>query len=189
MKKTGLSLVAVTLWLTVLGQSQLLPMRIDTSRESVTYWTKWADNLYDNGVENRKDSFFVKEEVMRLLRDSSYRRETYPLQYQWSDAISLLQKMDLKRAFWYMINLYQADTQHRDLVVGTFALYDSLMDMDKVLASTYYTYTFPDPRVCRIVNGKTDIYRPDILEKGLNATREITGYIWDYRRRKAAGKP
>ncbi len=74
------------------------------------------------------------------------------------------------------------------MVLGTFALYDSLIDMDKALLGAYYTYAFPDPRVCRLKNGKPDIYRPDILEKGLATTREIAGYIWTYRQQRAAQK-
>jgi hypothetical protein len=187
MKKLSLFLITVTGWLVVCSQSSL-PMKIDSSRESVLYWSKWTNDLYDKGVDSKKDSFFVKEEVVKLLKDSAYRKQVYPAQYEWAGAVGFLQQMELKKAFWYLINLYQTDTQHRDLVVGTFALYDSLMEMDKILVSTFYTYAFPDPRVCRMVNGKPEIYRPDILEKGLRTTKEIAGYLWAYREKKAGAK-
>jgi hypothetical protein len=187
MKKLTLLLIVVTGCLAGFSQSSL-PMKIDTSTASVIYWSKWTDNLYDRGVDTKKDSFFVKEEVVKLLKDSIYRKEVYPVKYEWTSTINLLQQMELKKAFWHMINLYQEDTQHRDLIVGTFALYDSLMDMDKILISTFYTYAFPDPRVCRVVGGKPEIYRPDLLEQGLRATKEIAGYLWSYREKKAAQK-
>jgi hypothetical protein len=186
-KKFGILIITVGLWLAGVSQSQI-PMKIDSSRESVQYWNKWASDLYDKGVSAKKDSFFVKEEVIKLLKDSSYRRIVYPTQYEWTGAVRLMEQMDLKKAFWYLINLYQSDMQNRQIVLGTFALYDSLMEMDKILISTYYTYAFPDPRVCRIVNGKPEIYRPDILERGLAATREITSYIWSYRKQKLVNK-
>ena len=187
MKKLTLLLIAVAGCLGGFSQSSL-PMKIDTSRASVMYWSKWNDNLYERGVDSKKDSFFVKEEVVRLLKDSAYSRLVYPAKYEWSTAIGFLNQMDLKKAFWYMINIYQEDTQHRDIIVGTFALYDSLIEMDKILISTFYTYGFADPRVCRVVKGKPEIYRPDILEQGLRTTKEIAGYLWAYREKKAVPK-
>jgi hypothetical protein len=187
MKKLSLIIITVTGWLAALGQSSL-PMRIDTSRASVAYWNKWTNDLYDNGVDTKKDSFFVKEEVIRLLKDSTYRKEVYPAMYDWKGAAALLQKMELKRAFWQMINLYQADTKNKGIVVKICMRYDSLMEMDKILLSTFYTYAFADPKVCRMKNGKPEIYRPDLLEKGLRATKEITSYLWAYREQKAAIK-
>ena len=184
MKKLSLIIITITGWLAVSSQSSL-PMRIDTTHESVAYWNKWTNDLYDQGVNARKDSFFVKEEVIKLLKDSAYRSEVYPAKYEWSNAVNLLRKMELKKAFWQMINLYQADPKNKPVVVKIFSRYDSLMEMDKILVSTFYTYAFADPRVCRIKNGKPEIYRPDLLENGLRATKEITGYLWALRDQKA----
>ncbi len=159
-------------------------MRIDTSVQSVAYWQRWMTELNGLGVEKKNDSFYVKEEVVKLLRDSEYRKTVYPEVYNWPAAVALLNQMELKKAFWQMINLYQTDTAHRNVVVGTFVLYDSLMDMDKILLNTFYTYAFTDPEVCRIKNNKPDIYRPDLLEKKLRTTREIVNYIWMSRKTK-----
>ena len=87
-----------------------------------------------------------------------------------------------------MLNLYQTDTVNRNMVVGTFILYDSLMDMDKIILNTFYTYAFTDPQSCRINNNKPDIFRPDILEQKLRITKEIVGYIWSNRKSKAEKK-
>lgn len=165
------------LWLAVIGQPQPL-MRIDTTRESVAYWQQWMEDLNRPGVEKTKDSFFVREEVVRILKDSQYRKTVYPSAYTWEGAVALLNRMELKKAFWHMLNLYDTDSAHRNIVVGSFVLYDSLMDMDKIMISTFYTYAFADPQACRIVNNKPDIFRPDILERKLRLTREIIGYIW-----------
>lgn len=157
---------------------------VDTSRQSVEYWQNWLSDLTTHGVERKKDSFFVREEVVRLLRDTAYRQTVYPDVYNWPSVTRLLDRMELKKAFWHLINLYQTDSAHRNLVLGTVAVYDSVIDMDKVLLSTYYTYAFTDPRVCRIVNGKPDIFRPDLLERKLRVTREIIGYVWMYRKER-----
>lgn len=183
MKSFFIILVSLALYVPASGQPAAA-VKIDTTRESVQHWNKWASNLYDMGVEKRKDSFFVKEEVIRLMKDESYRKLVYPDVYEWQVAVRLMQEMELKKAFWYMINLYQTDTVNRHLIAGTVALYDSLLEMDKIIVSTFYTYAFADPRVCRITDGKPDIYRPDLLERGLYAVKEITKYIWAYRKQK-----
>jgi hypothetical protein len=175
--------MTVFLWLGPSARSQG-PVPVDTSRRSVEYWQHWLADLTTHGVEKKKDSFFVREEVVRLLRDSQYRQSVYPAVYTWPAVTSLLDRMELKTAFWHLINLYDSDTARRQLVLGTVALYDSVIDMDKVLLSTYYTYAFADPRVCRLAGGKPDIYRPDLLEKTLRTTREIIGYLWMYRKEK-----
>ena len=177
-------LLSVTfLWLLSFGQPQGL-MPIDTTKKSVEHWQKWLTDLNEQGVEKNNDSFFVRQEVLLLLKDSDYRKAVYPGIYRWQGVSALLNKMELKKAFWHLINLYQTDSARRNMVVGTFVLYDSLMDMDKILISTFYTYAFTDPQVCRITNGKPDIYRPDLLEKKLRTTREIISYIWMNRKNK-----
>ncbi len=159
-------------------------MKVDTSKASVEYWQNWMADLNDMGVEKREDSFFVKKEVLKLMKDENYRKTVYPKQYSWPAVVNLMSQMELKRAFWQLINLYQTDIKNRNIVIGTVFKYDSLMPMDKILLSTYYTYAFTDPEVYRITKNKPDIYRPDILEKKLRTTKEIVGYIWENRKKK-----
>src|SRR5688572_12030940 len=111
--------ILLFLSLTYVAQAQK-HVSIDTSKKSVEYWNKWLKNLNDKGVAKTPDSFFVKEEVIRLLKDSVYRKSLYPEKYNWPDALKLLQQMELKKAFWHMINLYEIDTAHRNIVLGTF---------------------------------------------------------------------
>lgn len=170
------------------GQQANALMPVDTTASSVAYWQNWMNELNEQGVEKKNDSLYVKKEVVKLLKDAVYRKTVYPDVYNWDGTVALLKNMELKKAFWQMINLYQSDTARRNIVIGTFIMYDSLMDMDKILLNTFYTYAFTDPDVCRISNNKPEIYRPDILEKKLRTTRELVNYIWLNRKEKAIKK-
>src|SRR5262245_40439182 len=101
---------------------QSLPT-IDTSKASVEYWNKWTGDLYDMGVSTNKDSFFVRGEVMKVLSDSAYREKLYPEKYQWPVVVELMNSMELKKAFWYLINLYQTDVSRRNMIIGTIVTY------------------------------------------------------------------
>lgn len=153
-----------------------------------TFWGNWLDDLQQMGVETRNDSLIVRREVMKLFTDTAYRRDVYPAQYDWPQAVELLRTMELKKAFWHMLNLYESDAANRSYVLGTFVAYDSLMKMDKILLSTFYTYAFADPRVSRVKNNKPDIFRPDILERKLAIVKEIITQIWYYRDQRTGKK-
>jgi hypothetical protein len=172
------------LWLTGFCQQPQAVIRIDTSSESKKYWNEWAKELFEMGVEQKNDSFFVKGEVLLTFKDSVLRKSLYPEKYEWPIVVGLMQRMELKKAFWHMINIYIGDTTSRSKVMGIFILYDSIMEMDKILLNAFYTYGLADPRVCRMKNEKPEIYRPDLLEKHLNATKSIINYIWYYRSQK-----
>jgi hypothetical protein len=150
------------------------------------YWAQYFDKLGEMGVEIKNDSLVVRPEVIMLFTDSAYRKAAYPDQYSWQEAIMLMQKMELKLAFWHLLNLYDTDTAHRSLVLGTFVAYDSLMSMDKILLSTFYTYAFADPRIARLVNNKPDIFRPDLLERGLARLKDIIMQVWFYRQQRVS---
>ncbi|MGH2552588.1 MAG: hypothetical protein ACRDEB_02660, partial [Chitinophagaceae bacterium] len=74
--------IFIVLWLTGNSQPQSV-MPVDTTRESMKYWTKWLNDFYDIGVDQQKDSIFIKEEVIRLVKDSAYRHFIYPDKYEW----------------------------------------------------------------------------------------------------------
>ncbi|HEY9341884.1 MAG TPA: hypothetical protein VIQ23_09900, partial [Hanamia sp.] len=119
---------------------------------------------------------------------SEYRQTVYPEIYTWPVAIQTLKEMDLKKAFWHIINLYKTDTVHKELALQTFVVYDSLIDMQKILINTFYTYALTDPQVCVFKNGKPEIVHPDILEAKFNKVKEIVNYIDYYRSTKATAK-
>jgi hypothetical protein len=174
------------LWLAGFSQKPQTVMPIDTTQVSREYWKNWMNDLLEMGIEKKDDSVFIKEEVVKLVKDSIYRKSIYPINYEWSSVLNLLKIMELKKAFWHLINVYMSDTtiKSRSMVLGTLVLYDSLIEMDKMLLNSYYTYAFTDPRVCRITDGKPDIYRPDLLEEHMNITKEIINNIYYYRRKK-----
>ena len=84
------------LWLTGYSQPQTV-MPVDSTRESIMYWTKWLNDLYDMGVDQKKDSLYIKEEVLRLVKDSAYRNSIYPEKYDWPSVITLMKGMELKK--------------------------------------------------------------------------------------------
>ena len=83
-------LLSVTfLWLAVKGQPPTI-VPIDTTLESRVYWHKWLSDLQEMGVEQKKDSLFIKEEVMKIVKDSVYRKSIYPQKYSWPGVLALL---------------------------------------------------------------------------------------------------
>ncbi len=183
MKSIIISLFTV-LCLTLTCQTQTLTTTVDTSGKDSEYWVKWVKSLYEMGVDQERDTFYVREETLRALGDSAYRARLYPPDYNWGNVLPLLKEMELKMAFWHLINIYMEDTASRTMVINTFLLYDSLMAMDKILLNVYYTYALTDPRVCRITNNKPDIYRPDLLEKHLNVTKDIINIVRYFRKER-----
>ena len=185
MKRITNLLFALAICLHSFGQNEPIA-KTDTEKAitAVSYVNKQLSELSTIGLESRNDSLIASEEVMKLLKDDTYRRSIYPEKYEWKDAVALFRNMEFKRAFWHLINLYDTDKEKRDLIVGVFCAYDSVMVMDKVLLNTFYTYALPDPRVCRITNNKPEIYRPDLLEQWLRNMKEILGYVEAYREHK-----
>src|SRR5438105_3688353 len=88
----------------------------DSTNPAVKFLKDWERNLLDEGISLQKDSLQISDESKRLLLDSEYRKSTYPAKYQWAQAIQLMNKMDLKKAFWHLINLYRTDPEHKELV-------------------------------------------------------------------------
>ena len=179
-----LTLIFSCLLIAYLSVAQTAAAYNDSSNAAVTFLKNWEKDFLEVGVSIQGDSVHLNEEAKRLFLDSAYRQSMYPVKYNWPVAVELMNKMELKKAFWHIINLYRTDTVHRDLALQTFILYDSLVDMEKILSNTFYTYALTDPEICIFKNGKPQITRPDILEGKFNQLKQITGYILEYRSRK-----
>ena len=158
------------------------------SSDGVQFVKNWEKELFDVGMSVQNDSLHFSEESQRLLRDSVYRSNSYPKKYNWPEAIQLMNKMELKKAFWHMINLYRTDTARKELVLQVFVKYDSLIDMEKVLINSFYTYALTDPEICVFQSGKPVIRHPEVLEGKLNDTKEIIGIIRYNREQTAKAK-
>jgi hypothetical protein len=165
-----------------------IPVNKDTANVAAQFLKNWQNNLFDGGFTMQNDSLHLNDEAKKLLLDSAYRRATYPVTYTWPVAIQLLKQMELKKAFWDIMNLYRTDSVHRQLALQTFVVYDSLVDMEKILTNTFYTYAFTDPEICEFKNGRHEILRPDILEAKFNKMKEIINFIMYYRSTKVTAK-
>jgi hypothetical protein len=184
-----LTIILIFLHVAILSFAQTaVPVSKDTSSAGAEYLKNWQNNLFDGGFAIENDSLQLNEEAKKLLLDADYRQTVYPDTYTWPVAIQTLKEMDLKKAFWHIINLYRTDTAHKELALQTFVVYDSLVDMEKILVNTFYTYALTDPEVCVFTNGKPEIVHPDILESKFNKMKEIVNYIDYYRSTKAVAK-
>lgn len=168
----------------VTGQTAQQPLSIDTSAASEKHWGTWLNNLYESGVQMNKDSIHINEESRKIILDSNFRKLIYPPVYTWQAAVTLLKGMELKKGFWYLFNLYQADTANRKPVIETLVPFDQVMDMEKIMFSTFYTYALLDPAICQISNGKPVISRPDQVELKFAQLKEIIAYISYYRKER-----
>jgi hypothetical protein len=159
------------------GQTDSLA-RFGVTPEQEAAASEWLNDLYTFGVEIKGDSAHFNDETRRIVSDSLYRSVIFPKTYSWGYAKGLMESMALKPFFWYMINLYHTDTARRDLVLKMVLPFDGLMEMDRILVATYYTYIAFDPEVYTVVNGKTtEVRRPDIAEQKLLATKAMVDQI------------
>ena len=138
----------------------------------------WFENLYTHGIRVEADTLILSEEVRHLISDTDAQSAVFPDEYQWEDAITMMKAMDLKKAFWFLINLYPSD---KALVMKTIITYDSLLKMDEALISSFYTYAMIDPHISNINQGKPEVLRPDLVEKKLSDLKEMVDYLEYYR--------
>lgn len=141
----------------------------------------WLKSLYDEGVSISADSITINPETSRLLTDEAYRKLMYPKEYQWEAARYFIQRHDLKKAFWYFLNLYLVNQQNKEVVIKSLLIYDRIFKMDKILVNVFYTYIFTDPEIGTIAESQSKITAPHIMEKKLDALNEILGYLSRYR--------
>lgn len=179
---TGLCLSIITI------AQPLAHQAIEATPESEAYWSAWLADLYEMGVVVEKDgSLKLNKEAKRILHDANYRTIIYPQQYTWESASVLLKKMELKKGFWYLINLYHQDEKNKEKVIQSLIPFEKIMEMDKVIISSFYTYAMFEPTVCTITNGKPEIIRPDLVEEKFNSVKEIVRYILYFRENPPEG--
>ena len=123
----------------------------------------WLKDLYEPGVTMQADTLVINKEAARLLNDEQYRQTMYPQKYTWEAAAGFIQKQEIKKAIWYFINLYTINDQNKELVIKSILVYDKFFKMDKVLMSSFYTYSLTDPEIGKIENGHSEITAPHII--------------------------
>lgn len=141
----------------------------------------WLKDLYEPGVVVGEDSIFVNKETERLLTDKEYRQVMYPAMYTWQATIDFIQKQEIKKAIWFFINLYLVNDQNKELVVKSLLTYDKIFKMEKMIVSSFYTYSLTDPEVGTIDGGQSKITAPHIMEKKLNAVKAMLFYLDKYK--------
>lgn len=162
------------------GQTTMQAIAGDSvSKDSVIL--KWIEDLYKEDVTIVNDSVKIGKETTRLLSDESYRKIMYPEKYSWEMVVYFIGKHDIKRACWFLLNLYLSDEKNKELVIKSLLAYDKVFKMDKVLTSTFYTYILADVETGTVTDGHFQLTAPHIMDKKLNGLREILYYMDKYR--------
>ncbi len=137
------------------GQTAITPA-VDSAKKYES-GIAWLKDLYEPGVTMQADSLLINKEAERLLNDAQYRQTIYPAKYTWEAAARFIQKQEIKKAVWYFINLYNISDENKELVIKSLLVYDKYFKMDKVLMSSFYTYSLTDPEIGTIEDGHSEI--------------------------------
>ena len=105
----------------------------------------------------------------------------YPSVYTWDVAKEFVQKQEIKKALWFFINLYLARQENKEIVVKSLLVYNKVFKMDKMLVSAFYTYILTDPEIGMIEEGRSEITAPQVMEKKMNALKEMLFYLDKYK--------
>ena len=141
---------------------------------------KWLNTLTSKGVTSKNEEIVFDEEAIKLLQDKSYRDKVYR-EYTLYDVGLSFSEMDIKKAFWQIINIYP---QKKDTLIQYVFAFDEILPVDEILLASFYTYAFFDPNITKLDNGKPDVYRPDIFEEYFRRTKEIIFIIDNLRNSK-----
>ncbi len=141
---------------------------------------KWLNKLTSKGVTSKDEEIIFDEEAIKLLQDKSYREKVYR-KYTLYDVGLSFSEMDIKKAFWQIINIYP---QKKDTLIQYVFAFDEILPVDEILLASFYTYAFFDPKITKLNNGKPDVYRPDIFEEYFRRTKEIIFVIDNLRNSK-----
>ena len=188
MKQTSIPVrLAIALWAMIAVATPSSAQLVDPSGAVLTPEKEkiakdWLDNLYEMGVEDRVDSFFISTEALHAATDTAFRRIVYPEAYTLPGAQRLLQSMYLKIATWHLINLYMIDPASRKAVEHYITGYDTAIRMDRVLISAFYTYALFDPDIGSLKDGRPAIYHPEILEAKLSVVSQLTDKVLEARK-------
>ncbi len=144
----------------------------------------WLNDLYNPIVITKGDTIRYTKEAVMVLTNKKYYNIIYPNDYTWEITTELMKNKWVKQSIWYMINLYMANKKiNSPYILNTIISLDRVIDMEKVLINSYYSYIAFDPQVVEIENEKVKkIIRPDIAEHKLVVTEEIVAYLRDYRK-------
>ena len=113
---------------------------------------KWLNTLTSKGVTSKNGEIVFDEEAIKLLKDKSYREKVYR-EYTLYDVGLSFSEMDIKKAFWQIINIYP---QKKDTLIKYVFAFDEILPVDEIMLASFYTYAFFDPNITKLDNGKPD---------------------------------
>lgn len=167
--------------LLVMGQNSGIDLNKMSNEDQVKI-LNWYFSTSEMGIEKTKDSIKLGKEFIKVLNDEAYRKTLFPETYTYEKVIDFIKQMQLKPAFWYLINLYPQNDKNKITLIKIILAYDKVFKMDEMLVNVFYTYSFMDPEISVIKEGGPEIIRPDILEKKLSYVKEMVSYVRYYRK-------
>jgi hypothetical protein len=139
-------------------------------QETEKLYQEWFVDQVTPGIRSDSARIHFSDEARRLIGDTTYRDSIYRQPYTFTQVRDALTTTNIRLASWYMLNLYR---QQPDIVKRFLMQYDAVVDADKFLIAAYYTYALLDPRITRIVDGKPEVIRPDIMDELFHDMNEI----------------
>lgn len=168
----------------LIGQTNKIDLT-QISNQNKIKMTEWYLALTEKGVLKTGDSIKFSKEFLKVLNEKEYRKILFPKVYSWDQAVLFMKSQQLKQAFWFFINLYPENEKNKEFVIKSILAYDKAFKMDEMLINVFYTYSFMDPEISIITDGKPEVIRPDVLEKKLGHVKEMVTYVLKYREQKA----
>ena len=103
----------------IFGQSNYIRSTdsISITKEQLSQTLNMLKDLSTKGLDMPEDSLIVSEEFNKLIQDENYRKTVYPKVYTWEETINYINSKDLKKAFWFLINLYLTSDKNKVLVL------------------------------------------------------------------------
>ena len=150
---------------------------IQSQKNSIIKSLSALHDLSQAGLTEQGDSVLASPELIRLLEDSTYRDSVYPQEYTWEQASRYISELEVKKALWFFINLYPESEENKEKVILASLSLGKKIKIDQALTNTFSTYCYTDPEISEIVNGETEIRRPDILEEKMRDLKELLHYI------------
>ena len=170
------------------GQNNLDSEKIKLSKEDITNiieneqkLKEWIDKLKEPGVRINGQEMEFNAAARALISNAELRNIIYKENYSFEDVKKSLEQLNIQLAFWQMINIYP---NNKRKVLEYIYSYDSLIPVDEIVIASFYTYSFFDPSVTKIIDNKPIVERPDIFEKKLFSTKEIVAYVLEFRKIK-----
>lgn len=156
-------------------QIDISPAQMDQMIANEVVYKKWITAMETPGVKIDGKNMVFSDEARRLMADQNYRNSVYRKEgYTFIDVRDSFGNSEIQKAFWQMITIYP---KNKEEIVKYIYAFDSVLPTDKVLVGAFYTYAFFDPAITKIVDGKPDIYRPDLFEDYLRRTKELVQYV------------